>query len=228
MNLNFRSLSPAVQVHPFLLIMLFTVAIAGGIAGFLRSSTMDRPAQLTTSEAKGTAAVEWFEKTQWGSLEEMRQCMEDGSDPDLIDPNGESALHVAVDMGDSEVAKLLIAYGADVNIQDAQEGFTPLMYAAFKNDTEMIKLLLSHGADPTTKDHEGFTVYHYLSYLQSTETLRLVSEIAPVPADLRTNAGESVADMVKLSGIKGAADANGKRDRDGQALRHQGHGQGRV
>ena len=52
-----------------------------------------------------------------------------GADVNIISGQGFSALHQAV-MGDQpEIAKVLIAAGADVNVQD-EELLTPLHFAA--------------------------------------------------------------------------------------------------
>lgn len=45
----------------------------------------------------------------------------------------------------AEMVKLLIEYGADVNIKD-NNGKTPLHWATSKNLTEIAKLLVEHGA----------------------------------------------------------------------------------
>ena len=49
-----------------------------------------------------------------------------------------------------EIAKLLLAFGADIQ-QRGVNDYTPLHYAAAKNDLRMIEVLLAHGADRNAK-----------------------------------------------------------------------------
>lgn len=91
------------------------------------------------------------------------------ADPD--DPqhtNHQSALHLLMAKGyrtvsaDNQplpvtyldVAKKLIDYGADPNIQD-DKGNTPLHLAYLRHDNEEIALLLAHGANSDIKNKEG-------------------------------------------------------------------------
>lgn len=68
-----------------------------------------------------------------------------------------TALHSAVaDGGHREIARALIAAGADVNAEQ-RHGWTPLHGAADSGDRELVELLLARGADPHAKHQEGKT-----------------------------------------------------------------------
>lgn len=56
-----------------------------------------------------------------------------------------------------EHLKLLIKYGAEVNVQDSMKQ-TPLMLAANSSQYDMVFLLLNAGADPTVEDNWGHTI----------------------------------------------------------------------
>lgn len=66
------------------------------------------------------------------------------------------AIHWAVIGCHFSCAEILLAAGAEVNLQDAA-GKTPLFYAVKANNREMIKLLIVHGASVNVKDNEGNT-----------------------------------------------------------------------
>lgn len=57
------------------------------------------------------------------------------------DPDGDPELFAAR----SEVARMLLAYGADVNARD-DEGETPLFHAARYGDSRLVNVLINHGA----------------------------------------------------------------------------------
>lgn len=73
-----------------------------------------------------------------------------------INPNtavngaGQTVLTLAASQGSTQIAKALIAKGADVNIKVA-DGVTPIIFAAQRGHDEILKLLLDNGADPNQK-----------------------------------------------------------------------------
>jgi len=57
-----------------------------------------------------------------------------------------SPLHYAVDKGYQEVVSLLITFGADVNVIDA-DGFSPISKAALNSDTDVVSTLIDKGGE---------------------------------------------------------------------------------
>lgn len=66
-------------------------------------------------------------------------------------------LHYTIQAGKYDFATYLIERGADLNIVDKEDRWTPLMYAAQKQNLKMIHLLIERGANPNYKDIDGFT-----------------------------------------------------------------------
>jgi ankyrin repeat protein len=116
-----------------------------------------------------------FRAASRGDPEAAAEILSD--DPSLAattDISGNTPLHVAAladwspSTGHLETARLLIAYGADVNAQgyeDNMEGATPLILAAFANNLDMVKLLLEHSADPDAKSEKNQTALSVASAL---------------------------------------------------------------
>jgi uncharacterized protein len=67
-----------------------------------------------------------------------------------------AALHAALAGPDHDIARPLIAAGADVNARQ-QGGVTPLHEAAMNGEPELCRLLLDHGANVEAADDEGRT-----------------------------------------------------------------------
>lgn len=64
-------------------------------------------------------------------------------------------LHRAARTGNIEIVKLIWNYGIrDINQQEKEYGWTPLMYA---DDPKIVQFLLDNGADPSTPDKDGDT-----------------------------------------------------------------------
>jgi ankyrin repeat protein len=66
------------------------------------------------------------------------------------------ALHAALAGPAPDIARSLIAAGADVNAHQ-QGGVTPLQEAAVNGRIDLVRLLLEHGADVLAKDDQGRT-----------------------------------------------------------------------
>jgi ankyrin repeat protein len=74
---------------------------------------------------------------------------------------GDSALDYACSNGHVEVAKLLVAGGADINAQDSR-GWGPLHNACTKYNSkslELVEFLLESGADPLLLNSDGQKPY---------------------------------------------------------------------
>ncbi|MBD3398136.1 hypothetical protein GF413_03640 [Candidatus Micrarchaeota archaeon] len=79
---------------------------------------------------------------------------------ETIGSNGMSLLMLACITGRNEIAKLLLADGADVNQRDAN-GCTALMRATLSGQMESVKLLLANGADANSVDKHGNTALNF-------------------------------------------------------------------
>lgn len=66
------------------------------------------------------------------------------------------SLHYAAREGHLEIVQMLLAAGADVNVQDGQ-GWTPLHVAARNGHREMVQALIAVGADRTIRNRDGHT-----------------------------------------------------------------------
>lgn len=100
-----------------------------------------------------------IEATLAGDLDDVRQLLEQGADPNLVHHTNTALTYAARD-GFTEIARLLIDYGGDVNWIDG-EGVTPLILASFKAHIDLVELLLAHGADVTVRDQWDRTALDY-------------------------------------------------------------------
>ena len=83
-----------------------------------------------------------------GNLAYVKNCLAVGVDPNLSQSNQRSLLHLASSGGYLNMAKLLLAKGADVNAK-AGDGKTPLDLANEKNQERLVNYLRSRGGVPT-------------------------------------------------------------------------------
>ena len=90
-----------------------------------------------------------------GHSEIVAALLEKKPKVDLRDGTGKTALFHASSGDFAETVQLLLDAGANVNLADSDEGFTPLMVAAAEGQLEVVQLLIKHGADATMQDIDG-------------------------------------------------------------------------
>ena len=103
------------------------------------------------------------------------------ADPSLLhaeDQDGSTPLHCAAWKGWPEVAKVLLAHGADVHRQNknAHWGGTPLHAAAHANQKAVAELLLAHGADVQFRSLNGRTPLEETAFHKAAAVARLLKQ----------------------------------------------------
>ena len=151
------------------IVLLGTLALAGVAAQatdaageFIRAIKQDNPSRVTelllqgadpnTLDPRGVPGL--YLAVQEGSLKAARAIMASPKlNPDLHTPDDESVLMIAALRGELEIARTLIAKGAQVN----KPGWTPLHYAATSGGIDMIRLLLWRHAEVDARSPNGST-----------------------------------------------------------------------
>ena len=107
-------------------------------------------------------SVDIWEAAKEGNIESVKQYLDAGGDVDAKndDWDGMTPLHYAVQLDHKEVAELLIAKGADVNVKEYLLGYTPLHLATIYGEKEAIELLIAKGADVNAMNKRGKTPLH--------------------------------------------------------------------
>lgn len=116
-------------------------------------------AKETTSNSATAPDVDLHTAVVTDNMEAVKQHIAAGSDLNIRDPfGGSSPLISAAVFGKTEMAKVLIDAGVDLNFQNS-EGSTALHTAAFFCRPEIVKLLLEKNVDQTIKNKYGATAY---------------------------------------------------------------------
>ena len=106
--------------------------------------------------ARAQSAPAIIEAMKAGDLEAARTLVAGGTDVNVPQGDGATALHWASHRNDLDAATLLIEAGADVNAAN-ELGATPLWLAAVNGSAPMIERLLGAGADPNASLKMGET-----------------------------------------------------------------------
>ncbi|MEM1224992.1 MAG: ankyrin repeat domain-containing protein [Planctomycetota bacterium] len=90
-----------------------------------------------------------------GHAEVVSELLNAAAKVDHRDSFGRTALMYASTADNVETVKLLLDAGADPNLVDSDENFTPLMFAAAEGQLGVCRLLLDGGADVSAVDVDG-------------------------------------------------------------------------
>ena len=142
-------------------------------------------------------ALDIFDAAATGQLERLRTLLDD--EPTLANAeasDGARPLHLACFFGQTEAAKVLLDYSADVNVAVAAfGGVFPIHSAAASQSTEIIKRLLEAGADPNTKQQGGWTALHAAAKHGNTAMTTLLIDNGADPS-IKTDDGAAPCDLI--------------------------------
>jgi len=82
-------------------------------------------------------------------------------------------LHLAIYSNFSEIVRMLIDAGANLNMQD-KHGDTPLLVAIMKNNPIIVQMLIDAGADLNMQAKNGRTALHLAADLREKEIVRML------------------------------------------------------
>ncbi len=111
-----------------------------------------------------------------------------GTNQRLIDSDGNTPLHIALDKkADTAVLSLLLSMNYPVNTRN-REGITPLVIAAKNGMKEQVQLLIERGADIYLSDNSGESAVSY-ALTKQTDLLDSIVKYAGTKVDI---AGEGI------------------------------------
>ena len=88
-----------------------------------------------------------LDATKRGDEAAVRSLLAEGADPNVAQGDGLTALHLAAQVGNLEIAELLLAGGAKVEAQTRIGGYTPLHLASQGAHGAVVSVLLAAGAN---------------------------------------------------------------------------------
>ena len=176
----------------------FLEAVKAGDRERVSELLRDDPSLAGSRNAKGESAIlmaayrsrsdlvelllasnaEWdiFEAAATGQAEQVGSLV--AKDPGLVNTfatDGFTPLGLASFFGHKEVAEILLAHGAAVNLPSSNEmKVVPLHSAAAGRHTAIVRLLLEHAADPNARQRSAFTALHSAAHNGEAEMVELL------------------------------------------------------
>lgn len=91
-----------------------------------------------------------------GDIEKVKEILEKGQSPNIIEKQGGSVLYWVARKGHHKVAEVLINKEADINFSSSN-GWTPLMEASLADNPRMVELLIANNVRVNAQSSEGAT-----------------------------------------------------------------------
>lgn len=115
---------------------------------------------------------------QANSVECVKYLLHMGIDPNTLDANGNTPLHLAADKGYTECLKLLLAESnKTVNLKSASKQSTALHMAAENGYTSCVQLLLHAGSSHGAVNNKNQTPLHLAAKAQCAESVQILLEL---------------------------------------------------
>ena len=110
------------------------------------------------------------------NIDAIKQHIKAGSDINMLEPSrGSTPLITAAFFGKTEIAKMLIDAGADLNYKNA-DGSTALHTAIVFDRAETAKLLIDSGIDVNIQNNNGATALHTAAFFCRIEIVKALLE----------------------------------------------------
>ncbi|XP_029476158.2 ankyrin repeat family A protein 2-like [Oncorhynchus nerka] len=117
------------------------------------ASRIEQETVINLQDEEGFTPLMWA--AAHGQIAVVEFLLQNGADPNLLAKGRESALSLACSKGYTDIVKMLIDCGVDVNEYDWNGG-APVLYAVHGNHVPCVEILLESGADPTIESDSGF------------------------------------------------------------------------
>ncbi|XP_008302268.1 protein phosphatase 1 regulatory subunit 16A [Stegastes partitus] len=182
-----------------------------------------------TTKVKFPNTITLLDATARNDLNEVRELLNSGVSPDLVNEDGLTALHQCCIDDFVEIVQCLLDAGASVNACDG-ELWTPLHAAATCGHTGLVQLLIQAGADLLAVNADGNMPYDLCEDEATLELLEMVMAEQGITQDRidECRGAKEAAMLVDIQALfQSGADINAQ-DNNGATLLHIASANGYV
>lgn len=155
--------------------------------GELADYALARGANVAAKENSEDLTPALILATRSASKDIVIKLLERNASPDITSKTGLSALMQAARSSHTEIASLLIAAGAELELRDARDGYTALLHCAAAGNLAMLENLIDAGASVNVAEQKrGLTA---LMMVASRRTgFQMVIDLIAAGADINASA----------------------------------------
>jgi ankyrin repeat protein len=135
----------------------------------------------------------------FGSRKHIKKLIKNGADRYINAGNKHkyTPLHIALQVGNFDVADELIAQNADIRVANTL-GYQAIHLATLQNHLPLVKKLISKGADVNAQEKDGYTPLHLATCNGSKHMIKLLLESGAL-LDKETNNGSTALFLALVS-----------------------------
>ena len=123
------------------------------------------------------AAIHWAASSGNLEIAEYLLSGDVNESANLTRNNNFSPLHAAAMFGLTDIVKLLITKGANVNVQTEPQKYAPIHSASFGGHLDTIKVLVNNGADLNLKNYRDERAIDTARRQNQTETINYLEDL---------------------------------------------------
>jgi ankyrin repeat protein len=145
-------------------------------------------------------AFTFHEAIVCGRIMDVQHDLEDTSLANAHSNDGFTPLSLAAFFNQTAIAKLLLTYGADPNLQATNPAKVNALHSAVaRQNMELCKLFISHGANVNAGQTQNITPLHSAAHLGNLELIKLLTDNG---ADIgsKTDDGKTALDFAVADG----------------------------
>lgn len=187
---------------------LLGILVVGLVSRYLRreepqpANGQNETAELSHAETVPSAEARGQvlrDAAREGRIQTVSVVLAQGTDPNVPDEDGRTALMLAAFNGSTDIVRLLLGKGARVDAHD-RTGRTALMYAASGPNNQTVQLLLENQADLNIADRvEGWTALMFAAAEGQADVVQTLLRHG-ADATLRDADGENARDFAINNG----------------------------
>jgi Zn-dependent protease with chaperone function len=159
----------------------------------------DNIVKLTETLAETVSGEELLVAASDGDLEGVQTLLESGTDPNVTDEEGWTALMWAAQLNDTAMASALIEAGATLDFVEFSYEETALTIALYNDSTDLAALLLEKGANPNLQNSSGWTPLMTAASYGNYEATQLLLDAGANPA-IKDDSDMTAADYALENG----------------------------
>jgi hypothetical protein len=183
----------------FHLLLLLLVVLP--ILGFAQQTQPITPQQQLAGMKIEMTEASFLTFVAKGDLKTVQLFLDAGMKVDALNPDDDrTALMIAIDKDQTDIANLLISKGADVNASD-DDSISPLILAAGKGNLDLVKLLLDKNAAVDASDDDDNTALMAAVRSGKADVVQVLVDRGADPAYTNDD-DESAISIAKDKGLK--------------------------
>jgi ankyrin repeat protein len=131
-----------------------------------------------------------------GDTSKIAESLNQGTEIDVTDEHGQTALMLAAYEGHVDTVKLLLQHGASHGLQN-RFGGTALMLASFNGHLEVVTELLKAGADVNAKSKNGYTALMQAAVKPNEAAVQIINLLLDQKADINAQDNEGYTALMR-------------------------------